>query len=159
MRYVALDACRKPGRTDILQYSLFHGVAERDDAPFPTSPSHSLGDDLLSPLKVCMGGNYIPHIFRPCASLVVSDTIRSTLSGIQNIEFMPICFRKLVNFPYRAGDFSYYESESFKNDPYHNRSDTLLKRLPDDSKLHVVDSSYSELVLPNMYRLLEGQTS
>lgn len=155
MKYVALEACRKDGRTDMLHFSMFHGFATREGLEPGDSPTHFLGDDLSSPIQIVKSGAVYPHIFRPSLSLVVSDTIRGSLSHIQNIQFAPIQFRKLVNFVYQAGDFSYYQSSEFRQDPGRHQYNDLLERLPDDPALHVRDQTYSELILPNMYRLID----
>ena len=153
MKYIALDSCRKRGRTDALHFSMFHGEAVRTGIG-PDSPiSYSLGDNLSSPLLISMSGRFTPDVFMPSSCLVISRAVQESIGVIRNTELAPVVFPKLVNVQYAVGDFSYYESDYFLRDPSGHRSDLLLGQLPDDPALHSVPRSHMELVLPNMYRL------
>jgi hypothetical protein len=110
-----------------------------------------LGDDLISPLSISIA-DPIHDIIMPSSSIVVSQAVREATGPIPNTALAPVEFSKIVNFKYSAGDFSYYQSKYFLQDPAGRRSDLLLGLLPDDPTLHST-ASHLELVLPNMYRL------
>lgn len=153
MRYIAVSRCRIKGKTDILHYLLFHGDASRNSIPDTKTASHFLNDDLSELMKIRCCGVNIPSVFQPDLSLVVSEDVKNILNTICNVKFAEVLFSKLVNYSYKVGDFSYYDSPQFKSDPNKNRSDKILDILPDDPNLHNFDKHWHELVVTNMARI------
>jgi hypothetical protein len=127
---------------------MFHGHAARPGVRFPNDPSHSLGEDLSEPLRLSRNGRIVPNVFQPRSSMIVSESIALKLARFQNTVALPVVFEKLVDFDYKAGDFSYFDRADFRRDPMRNDPATIIQRLPDRPKLHGRISPFIELVIP-----------
>ena len=134
------------GLFNIFHYKMFHGIAELKGDPNATC--HFVGDDLSIDLLVRRNGLVVPPIFQPGLSIIVSNRVKSSLSGLANIIFVPVVFHKLVNYPFAIGDFSYFDQADYLQDPVQFDPETLIDRLPDVPALHARVDSYYEIVVP-----------
>ncbi len=93
-----------------------------------------------------------PDVFEP-ARLVVCDAVRSKLSWVPHIEFRPVKFVKLFDFPYYPpGDFSFSDHPLWKKVVREGHANRLFERLPDVPELHRDFPPYCELI-PSAARL------
>jgi hypothetical protein len=127
---------------------MFHGNCQEDESHKPL-PSHKIGGDLSKPLVLSRNGWFVPDIFKVCTSLVVSSVVKNVLGELPNVIYLPVVFNKLVEFPFRAGDFSYYHTPEFRKNPRSADPETLIKRLPNVPRLHSQIGNYFELVIGN----------
>ena len=142
-------------RTNAFHYNMFHGESGKEGEEVPDWFSHSLYDDITDHLYIIRNGWSIPDIFQPThCNLVVSEKVKDKLEGLNNLHFCPVKFKKLINLPYNAGDFSYYESAKFLRNPHKWRPDNILKNLPDDPELHAKVSQYYELAMASHWEVL-----
>jgi hypothetical protein len=141
------------GRIDSFHLYMFHGRARREDVCHSYNFSHSLGDDLSRPMLISRSASRVPDVSMPSSSLVVSGRVKKALAWVPNVVLLPVRFEKLVDFPYQAGDFSFYDRSDFRSDPMRYGPDTLIERLPDVPALHERVGTYHELVVANAYRI------
>jgi hypothetical protein len=133
---------------DVFHYCMFHGEASRPGIIFPMDPSHKLGSDLSQPLLLRCNAHRMPDVFYPhCKNLIVSESVRTALTDLPNIVFLPVIFEKLVDYPYAVGDFSYYDRPAFQKTPRKEDPETLIDRLPDVPALRGKIGSYYEMVV------------
>lgn len=135
-------------RIKVFHCCMFHGEAERKGYIRSSSKTHFLGDDLSDPLLITRNGRRVPDIFEPdWAGLVVSEKVKNALAKLPNVAFSKVVFKKLIDFPYEAGDFSYYDQPRFRRNPRRWDPEKLLKRLPAKPELEAAIGSYYELVI------------
>jgi hypothetical protein len=130
-------------RINVFHYDMFHGLCN-------SQGSHLRGDDLSQPLLLSRNGTRIPDVFQPGITLVLSARAKAALEGLPNVAFLPVEFVKLVDYPYQAGDFSYYEIPAFQLDPAKANPETLIHRLVDQPEMHERTSPHYELVIPKL---------
>ncbi len=135
-------------RISVFHYHMFHGDCEGNESHKPL-PTHKIGDDLSKPLILSRNGWFIPSIFKVATSLIVSSVVKDTLGDLSNVILLPVMFRKLVEYPFHAGDFSYYDTPEFRKNPRSADPAKLIKRLPDVPRLHSLVGEYFELVIGN----------
>jgi hypothetical protein len=136
-------------RINVFHYHMFHGKTIPIESG-ETSYSHLMGDDLSQPVRIIRNGWRIPDISSPSGSLIVSGRVKELLHGVPNVAFLPVIFEKLVDYPYHAGDFSYFDTPQFRANPAKANPATLLERLSDAHELHRRTESYYELVIPRL---------
>jgi hypothetical protein len=141
-------------RINIFHYHLFHGECEDNESHKPL-PTHQIGDDLSKPLVLSRDGWFVPHIFKVSTSLVISSEVKNALGELSNVVYLPVVFKKLVDYPFRAGDFSYFDTLEFRRDPRAADPEKLIKRLPDVPRLHAQVGDYFELVIGNYHFVME----
>lgn len=126
---------------------MFHGKATRGGKPLHVSRDVWYSNDCRIPLEIVRAGNYVPDVFES-RHWVVSEAVKERLNWVPSIEFLPVSFVKLVEFPVHApGDFSWYDA----NDTYRRRDATvLLEKLPDVPAYHESVGSYYELLAPRI---------
>ena len=152
MTYIAVGSCRVPRKTDLLHHFLYHGTARRIDPKFEYSPVHFTDDDLTDTLLVTKSGRIWPRVILPELSLILSEDARDlTASRYSQITLLPVKFEKLIDAYYATSDFSYFDREDYKQDPYAFGSDTILERYSDCPELQP-NSNYYELVVQNAFR-------
>jgi hypothetical protein len=136
---------------------MFHG--DEINGPDQSSNAHLLGDDLSQPLRLIRTGRIVPHVFSPSVTLVVSADVREKLETLPHIDFLPVVFEKLVDYQFRAGDFSYFDLPAFRRNPAEANPETLLQRLPDIPELHSQIGSYYEVVVPRLGDIADNYTN
>jgi len=141
-------------RINTFHYYMFHGKDERVDVDLPESPSHHLGEDLSLPVLCTRNVYGMPHVFKPSTSLIVSLAVRNVLGVLPHVVYLQVKFKKLVNYTYWAGNFSYFDRAEFLRDPYAQDPETLLDRLPDVPALHKQIGEYFEIVTANHMDIL-----
>jgi hypothetical protein len=57
---------------------------------------------------------------------------------------------KLVDYPFRKRDFSYFDTKRYRRDPVAEDPETLLDRLPDVSPQHPNIGAFYELLVPRL---------
>ncbi|MBL8798173.1 MAG: hypothetical protein JNM56_30025 [Planctomycetia bacterium] len=142
-------------RINVFHYHMFHGKT----VPIKSgdiSHSHHAGDDLSQPVRIVRNGWRIPDISSPSVSLVVSGRGKEALGGVPHVSFLPIIFEKLVDYPYHAGDFSYYDTPQFKANPAKANPATLLERLSDSRELHRKTEPFYEMIVPKLNDVSSG---
>ena len=151
MTYIAVGSCRVPRKTDLLHHFLYHGTARRSDPKFEYPPVHHIDDSLSDPLLITKSGRIWPRVILPEMSLVLSEDARNMASSkYPQLTLLPVVFEKLIDAYYATSDFSYFDREDYKQDPYAFGSDTILERYPDCPELQP-NSNYYELVVQNRY--------
>ncbi len=125
---------------------MFHGEDERADVKFPESPSHHLDEDLSLPVLCSQNVHRMPHVFKPSTSLIISSEVRRALGDLAHVVYLEVKFKKLVDYSYSAGDFSYFSRKEYRRDPFGEDPETLLDRLPDVPQLHNQIGPYFEVV-------------
>lgn len=136
------------GRATAFQHCMYHGAEWRGGARWIRGACH-LGSESRDALHLAVNAYRIGEVIAPsCRSLVVSDRIRSGLSHLPGIEFLPVSIDKVIWYPYHVGDDWFYETQCANPPEY------LKKLFEDDSERLVgVLEDPSEL-----YTLLEGDT-
>jgi hypothetical protein len=151
MDLVFVDTFTSSERINVFHYCMFHGEDERTGVTFPNSPSHSLEGDLSEPILLSRNGTVIPDIFMPSTTLIVSAGVKEKLESLPNVVFLNVVFKKLVDYPYAADDFSYFQRPEYRRDPRKEDPETLIRRLPDCPALHRKSGAYFELVTCNAH--------
>ena len=145
MKFIVVQNILSGKKINILHSLIFHGDYE------VTLESHinRISEKKYRPLEISKGGHVWPNIMMPVGSMIISNKVKDTLSGISHIDFAKLKFAKLIDANYAPGDFSYFETEAFKKNPYKMRADKILERMPDIKSLHKnQESQYSQLVMP-----------
>lgn len=144
MKVIAFDALINSARIKAFHYDMFHGCQwspmERLSRPF-------LGEPLNEPLTLLRNVYRIPSVFQDFNTLLLSEHVRAKLAALQNIAFLEVKFHKLIEYPYAAGDDSFYRSESIDDEIKLNPR-LLYDRLPTNPALRDKAGRYFELVTP-----------
>jgi hypothetical protein len=122
---------------------MFHGISVPD-------MRHNLGGDLSKPLCLERNVYQIPDIFLPVGNFVVSSRVKEKLEGLPNIAFLPVRFSRLFSFPFRAGDFSYFQTDSFLQDPVEYAPEKFFARQENSPSLHSSVGEYYEVIVPRL---------
>src|SRR6266851_9417075 len=130
MRAYVLYTQISSDRIDVFHYCMFHGEVGRRGFISPDDCSHYLDSLDEDPLLITSNIHSMPDVFRASSSLVVSQPVRSKLQAYPQVQFLEVEFEKLVDYPYQAGDFSYYKRKEFRAEPRKENPETLLARLP-----------------------------
>jgi hypothetical protein len=83
------------------------------------------------------------HVFAPEYELVVSSVARAVLLDVPEIEFERVIFQRLFSYPYRAGDFSFWDDL-----PDYNRQQKFFDKQKNVPQLHSRVGDFFELVAP-----------
>ena len=79
MIFYLIQGVRTPGKVDIIHHLLFHGDMERSDFKITDKYSHFLGEDLSQPVLLTRSGSFIPPLFQPGTSFVVTQKVFSEM--------------------------------------------------------------------------------
>ena len=160
MKFIAIADTMdwKSKRMDVVHQLLFHGDAIRADAPVDPAEqvrvqgswSHSIGDDLSSPLLLTRSGLFVPPIFNPGIALVVREELYQRIYQFPRLTFADVQPLKLVNYWKPIGDFSFYDSTDPLIRRHMRRPDMLLDWMPNDPSLFASFPKCYELVAYNM---------
>src|SRR5262249_11428697 len=107
-------------------------------------------EDLTDIICLSRNGRIVPPVFMPGTSLVVSEIVRQEMGDWPNLAYLPVEFVKLIDYPYQAGDFSYYDTTEFKRSPRKADPEMLINRLPDVPPLHATIGKYFEVVVAHI---------
>src|SRR4051812_17977665 len=107
MKIHSLAKFTSSDRIDAFHYDMFHGREIGEMEP------HDYGGDLSTPLRLLRNTWRIPDVFQPASNLVVSQAARFELEKLRNIALLRVEFAKLISYPYRAGDFTFYDSHQY----------------------------------------------
>lgn len=145
MKFIIVKNILSGKKTKILHSLLFHGDYEVN----LEMHINRISEKKYQPLKISKGGHVWPNIMMPVGTIIISNKVKESLKEIGNIDFAQIKFSKLIDANYAPGDFSYFDTEAFKKNPYKMRADKILERMPDIKSLHKnQESQYSQLVMP-----------
>ncbi|SRR5260370_26925755 len=144
MNAFALGTFTSSARIKAFHYVMFHGRYDADAPDHPTS--HDLSTDMSRHIPISRNGTTIPDIFEPRA-LVISHAVARKMESFPNVGFRPVIFTKLVDYPYRAGDFSFYEDNTPQVFAHAGK---FLNRLPDVPELHKRAGKYFEMIVPRL---------
>ncbi|MFL5244405.1 MAG: hypothetical protein ACJ8FY_20080 [Gemmataceae bacterium] len=150
MKAYLIDKFISSDRINVFHYCMFHGEQEAHSGVYKNNPSHNLGEDLSDLLCLSRNGRIIPDVFMPGTSFVVSNVVKEKLAGLPNAIFLDVVFKKLIDFYYKAGDFSYYDTPQFQQSPRRADPEKLIKKLPDVPSLHKQIGAYYELVVAHL---------
>ena len=81
MIFYLIQGVRTPGKVDIIHHLLFHGDMERSDFKITDKYSHFLGEDLSQPVLLTRSGSFVPPLFQPGTSLVVTEKVFSEINS------------------------------------------------------------------------------
>jgi len=124
---------------------LFHGTATRGGRDLIDSPVTFLTTDARIPLEITRSGTSISDIFTADGNFVVSERVKETISEYAHIEFLPVRFKKLFEWDFKAGDFSFYsKSDEFRLRDYR----PIARKKPDVPAFHELIGSYYEVLVP-----------
>lgn len=112
---------------------------------------NNLGDALVYPLQLEKNVYDMKWILKPSRNLVVPESVKEKLSGVANISFYEVVFRKLFFMAYRKGDLS------FAPDDYRDRG-AWLKAFPHVQRLHHEIEKFFELIVPAHPRVVQEFT-
>ena len=153
MKLAYLDTFTMSERINVFHYCMFHGEASRQGSSFLLNAAHSLDDDFSDPICLSRNGTKIPDVFKPTTNLVVAFHVKEKLEQLPGIAFCPVAFAKLIDFPYQAGDFSYFSTVKYRLNPTKEDPETLIARLPNCPHLHHKAGKYYELVVDANWKI------
>ena len=113
MIFYLIQGVRTPGKVDIIHHLLFHGDMERSDFKITDKYSHFLGEDLSQPVLLTRSGSFIPPLFQPGTSFVVTQKVFSEINSKIKVLGVMAKPKKLINCWLPKGDTSYLWSDNF----------------------------------------------
>src|SRR5690242_17658877 len=123
-------------RIDAFHMKMFHGQCRRTGLKESESYDHKPGDDLTDPILYTCNGFRTPAVAMPWLNFIVSEAVRDSLAGLPGLAFAPVVLEKVIELPYFAGDFSFYDRPDFRRDPRRHGYETVFRRLKDRPELH-----------------------
>ena len=133
MYFYIVQGVQTKGKVDVIHDLLFHGKMERADFKLANKYSHYFGDDLSQPVLLTRSGLFVPSLFKPGNSLVVTQNIFSEINKKVEVLGAVAEPKKLINCWLPAGDTSYLWSDKYSF--LKNRPDKVLEWSPNDPKL------------------------
>lgn len=130
-------------RINTYHSALFHGTVINK-----TVDDNNLGDALEIPLQLEKNAYDSCHIIKPNRNLVVPESAKQRLVGVQNISFFKVVFAKLFFVAFKEGDRS-VGPEDFRE------FDLWLASFPHQEGLRHETENFYELVVPAHVRLLQ----
>jgi hypothetical protein len=144
------------GRIGGFLYKMFHGSIERKNRRPQSTVSHWKGaDDLSDPVHVKRNGRIVPDIVCPLQCLMVSTVVSGKLAPFPNILFVPVVFDRLVDYEFRAGDFSFQQDKRLRRIVHASSLEGLFDLFPDVRDLHATVGPYHEVVVERLWKVLE----
>ena len=138
----ALSFYGNANQIDAFHAEMFHGRAYRG-GQLPTSKDARLAFDVDRPLRLHKNAFSIPHVFAPEYILVASSAVRSALNQVTHLRFAPVTFETLFSYPYRAGDFAFWDEL-----PDYYLQQEFIDNQTDDPRLHLEVGEYFEVIAP-----------
>jgi len=133
-------------RVDAFHMKMFHGEGRRACLDDGESCDHKPGDDLSDPILYTCNAFHTPDIAMPALNFMVSARIQSSLSGLPGLGFGKVILEKVIDLPYSAGDFSFYDRADFRRDPPRHDFKNIFRRWKDRPDLHAVVGPRFEVV-------------
>lgn len=146
-RLYSIDTFTSSDRIYEFHYLMFHGLSRQLDATGEES-IHRFGGDLSVPARLKSNAYNIPDISIRSTNLIVSDRVREAIGQRPNVSFCRVIFEKMIHYPYRPGDFSYYNTPEFLRNPNKYDPKSLFDRLPHRPDLVAAVGPYWEVVVP-----------
>ena len=125
---------------NVIHYYMYHGTANRIGSPLPLPIPFFAPHEGYFPLELTRCGSFIPDVFSPLISIVVSEQVKKKLRDLPNIFFAKVKFVKLVKEFYAKNDFSY---------PRDGKSE-ILNRFSNAPELYDDVGDYFELIFPTL---------
>src|SRR5262249_42513673 len=145
MKAFLLDKFSGEKGVSSFHYHMFHGLAVGEPLETLLAPYHEY-KSFTRPLQLVRNGWRIPDIFRPMFHLIVSRRVHDLVAGAWRYLFPPVQFVKLIDYPYRVYDDSFFESDEYRRWPEGPKS--MLQALPDVPELHKKAGEYYEVIVP-----------
>jgi hypothetical protein len=95
------------GSSELHSY-MFHGEAFRPDVVYPGSPCHRLGEQTVEPIHLYLNNFDLHKILLPCPNFIIAESILPQLRQFPNVGFAPTVIDKVIRYPFRLGDKSFY---------------------------------------------------
>lgn len=137
---------------DTFHYTMFHGLAEKDDDGVGVSSSYVLGDDLRCGLRLTVNAYRIQNLFQPKRNFVVSQVLRDMLAGFSGFEFLKAQLKKVIWARYDEGNFDHWNDPQYR-DPG-NGPELFIEGQPDRDDLKKNLPKFYEIICPNYYKVL-----
>lgn len=148
MKLYIVEAVQTQGRVDLIHTRLYHGISERPDFETARKHSHYIGDDLSSPLLLTRSGSYVPPLFKPVNSIIVTKNVFDEINRKVSVAGVVAKPKKLINRWLPAGDTNYLNSKEFAY--LGLRPDKILEETPNDPTLFDDFPTCLELVAFNI---------
>jgi hypothetical protein len=103
-------------RIRAFHYDMFHGEYEDESESTPMA-NGGIGEDFTVPVRLVRNGWYIPDVFMPSLTFVVSAQVLDLFLDVKHLAIRPVQFAKLIDVPFFVDDFSFYESPEYLSDP------------------------------------------
>jgi hypothetical protein len=133
-------------------FIMFHGMQDPDSPTYRRWKTPFLGDS-AKPLYIFRSGSRIPDVFEVELNLIVSSAVKEALRPLPSVAFVPVVFSKLIDMPYRAGDFSYRGKPPYSTFQGEVRPWDILDQYPDDRRLHRGVPDFFEVLVPKLSRV------
>jgi hypothetical protein len=130
-------------RIDAFHMEMFHGQCRLAGLK---SRYHKPGDDLTNPLLYTCNGFRPPDVAMPSLNFIVSERVRSVLMDLPGLAFAPVVLEKVIELPYAAGDFSFYDRADIRRDLRRHGYETVFRRWKDRPELHAAVGARFEVV-------------
>jgi len=131
----------------------FDGLARRGDYERHMAPPVAYWSEDRTPLTCSRHGRFVPTIFMPHNSWVVSEKVKAALPDSIPSEFLPVKFEKLVDFPLIGEEIEYWDPPAFVDFP-----PDLINKYDDMPALHKQVENYYEWLVP-IARTLEAEST
>src|ERR1700733_481314 len=79
---------------DTFHFTMFHGLEARSGCSDPDK-SYFLGDTLEHPLHLTLDLYRINPVIQPGTNLIVTETVKKTMTQFENISFLPVELKKV----------------------------------------------------------------
>nr|ADY57793.1 hypothetical protein Plabr_0163 [Rubinisphaera brasiliensis DSM 5305] len=137
---------RKPYPGDIchqVRRFQFDGLARRGDYERHMAPPVAYWSEDRTPLTCSRHGRFVPDIFMPHISWVISEKVKAALPDSVPSDFLPVNFEKLVDFPLIGEEVEHWDPPAFVDFP-----PDLINNYPDVSAFHQKVGPYYEWLAP-----------
>src|SRR5438876_3880130 len=118
-------------RIDDIHIEMFHGQGKLAGLDEWDSCDHKPGDDLTIPIRYTCNGFHTPDVAMPSLNFIVSERVRSVLVDLPGLAFAPVVLEKVIELPYSAGDFSFYDRADYRRNPRRYGPETVFRRWKD----------------------------
>ncbi len=121
----------------------FDGLARRGSYERHMEPPVAYWSEDRTPLSCSRHGRFVPDIFIPHISWVISEDVKAALPDSIPSEFLPVEFEKLVDFPLIGEEEEEWEPADFVDDP-----PDLISKYDDVPSFHSQIGTYYEWLAP-----------
>ena len=150
--------CTPGANVGEFHFAMFHGMQDPDSPNYRRSTYPSLGDS-PKPFYLFHSGFRVPDVFEPDLNLIVSAKVKDALATLPFVAFIPVVLSKLIDMPYKAGDFSYRDRPPFANSGGEIKPRDILDQYPDDRKLHRGVPEFFEMLVPRLNKVRGPKTA